>query len=64
MSRRSDADRLIEDLALSLRATAEDVVPRFLAQMPRAYFEDTDETTAKDVEARTPCDRRLARLTS
>jgi len=36
---------LVEELTESLRATAESVVPWYLTQMPRMYFQDTDHAT-------------------
>jgi len=36
---------LVEELTESLRATADSVVPWFLSQMPRMYFQDTDHAT-------------------
>ncbi|MEL6181136.1 MAG: hypothetical protein AAFS10_19425, partial [Myxococcota bacterium] len=35
----------VETLTASLRQTAQEVVPRFLNQMPPSYFNNTDEAT-------------------
>ena len=38
---------VIDEVVESLRATAEEVVPWFLEQMPLMYFQDTDEATQR-----------------
>ena len=41
----ANVESLVDELTLSLRDTAEDVVPWFLEQMPQMYFQDTDPAT-------------------
>ena len=43
--RPEDAINVVDQVVESLRATSEEVVPWFLEQMPRVYFQDTDEET-------------------
>ncbi len=44
-SQSDKAEPLVEELTLGLRDTARSVVPWFLQQMPRMYFQDTDHET-------------------
>ncbi len=41
----ADPDRLVDELVGEFRETAEQVIPWFLDQMPRMYFQDTDLPT-------------------
>ena len=41
----ADPDRLVDELVGEFRETAEQVIPWFLEQMPRMYFQDTDMPT-------------------
>ncbi|MCH2141697.1 MAG: NAD-glutamate dehydrogenase [Phycisphaerales bacterium] len=45
MSDRSEAQEVVDQIVDSLRRTSEEVVPWFMEQMPRVYFQDTDEET-------------------
>ncbi len=40
-----DPTAIVDDVTCSLRATAEELVPWFLEQMPLMYFQDTDRNT-------------------
>ena len=40
-----DGSRLVDEVASSLRETAEAVTPWFLKNMPQVYFQDTDHAT-------------------
>ncbi|MDP6601408.1 MAG: NAD-glutamate dehydrogenase [Phycisphaerales bacterium] len=40
-----DPTAIVDDVTCSLRATAEELVPWFLEQMPLMYFQDTDRDT-------------------
>ena len=42
-SKPENSDTVIDQVTNSLRATAEEVVPWFLNQMPLMYFQDTSE---------------------
>ena len=44
-SDKPDAGKCVEELILGFRETAESIVPWFLEQMPRMYFQDTDPAT-------------------
>ena len=41
----AEPEQLIAELVSSFQNTAESVIPRFLGQMPRMYFQDTDHAT-------------------
>lgn len=43
--RPKDSARIVDELMLGLRETAEEVVPWFLSHMPRMYFQDTSAET-------------------
>lgn len=41
----AEPEKLVQELVGSFQNTAEDIVPWFLEQMPRMYFQDTDHAT-------------------
>ncbi len=45
LNTKSNSSEVINELLEGLRKTADDVVPRFLATMPPAYFHDTNQYT-------------------